>query len=191
MKLNLGCGRNILEGWVNVDSVGNKGVDIVTDLNLPESLQTYNIDPNSVDEMLLSHVIEHIREPLVLMYELYKVAKPGCLITIRCPHGASDDAAEDPTHVRFMYPGSFGYFGQPYYWRADYGYRGDWEIKELHLWVPKWMEGDLPEDIRARIDRGRNVVREIVCVLEAVKPTREPRRELQVYHAPIIHIADY
>jgi hypothetical protein len=41
------------------------------------------------------------------MQELWRVAKPDAILGIRCPHGASDDADEDPTHVRRMFPRSF------------------------------------------------------------------------------------
>lgn len=189
MKLNLGCGRNILPDYTNVDSVWSPGVDVVADLNLPRSL--YVIEDDSVDEMLLSHVIEHINKPLIMMEELYRVAKPYANIIIRCPHGASDDAAEDPTHVRFMYPGSFGYFSQPYYWRADYGYRGDWEIESTHLWLAKSLASVPPAMQEMAVREMRNQVREMVCIMRAIKPARPPKREFQVYRAPIIHIAEF
>ena len=32
LKLNLGCGRNAIEGWVNVDAVALPGVAVVADL---------------------------------------------------------------------------------------------------------------------------------------------------------------
>ena len=32
-KLNVGCGRWIVEGWVNLDWQATPGVDIVADLN--------------------------------------------------------------------------------------------------------------------------------------------------------------
>ena len=65
------------------------------------------------------------------MQELWRIAKPNAKMVIRVPHGASDDAWEDPTHVRAYFSNSFGYYSQPYYWRADYGYRGDWLHEKL------------------------------------------------------------
>src|SRR5262245_58436009 len=118
MKMNIGCGRNILDGWLNVDHADVPGVDCVAELDNPDGVFLM-YPPDSVDEFLLSHVIEHIRHPLPLMAELWRVATPGASMVIRCPYGSSDDAFEDPTHVRQMFLNSFGYFGQGAYRRAD------------------------------------------------------------------------
>jgi SAM-dependent methyltransferase len=178
LRLNLGCGRNILEGWVNVDRVKLPGVDVVAELD--QTPYCYlDFEDNSVDEFLLSHVLEHIRFTLPLMQELHRIAKPGAKMVIRVPHGASDDAWEDPTHVRPYFPGSFGYFSQPYFWRADYLYRGDWLTEKVEL-----VESDLGKMNEARswykIATTRNQIEEIIAHLTAVKPIREPKKELQI-----------
>lgn len=185
MKMNVGCGRNIMEGWVNIDSVALRGVDIVCDLN--DRRAQLCCDPNQFDEFLLSHVIEHLTNPLAAMETLWDWAKPDALMTIRCPYGTSDDADEDPTHVRRMFPGSFHYFGQPYYWRADYGYRGDWIVEKCVLKInarhgsvgDSWMTGLLNSQ--------RNVVDEMVVTMRAVKPRRPPDRNLQNWVQPEYH----
>jgi SAM-dependent methyltransferase len=179
-RLNVGCGRNILDGWPNLDNADIPGIDIRFDLeacrNTPIPLQD-----NCIDELLLSHVIEHIHDSLALMQELYRVAKPGALCTIRVPFGSSDDAWEDPTHVRPYFPGSFGYFSQPYYWRADYGYRGDWQAETIHLRMSKEKYQSVRhEQLVELLERARNLVVEMIATLVAVKPSRQPLRELQV-----------
>ena len=101
-------------------------------------------------------------------------------MTIRCPYGSSDDAWEDQTHVRAYFMQSFGYFSQPYYWRADYGYHGDWQPVEITLRMTKSRYDAIPQHaLLQTINRERNVVQEMVCILEAIKPLREPRREFQ------------
>jgi SAM-dependent methyltransferase len=178
-RLNVGCGRNIREGWVNLDSVALPGVDIVCDL---EKLRDMPIDlpDETVDHFLLSHVIEHIRDSLGLMQELWRLATPEATLIIRVPHGGSDDAWEDPTHVRAYFLGSFGYFSQPYYWRADYGYRADWKPEKIQLLVDKTRGAGLSaQEILSRAQNERNWVREMVCEMRAIKPIRDPKRELQ------------
>ena len=131
-SLNLGCCRQILPHCINLDLSPGPGVDVVFDLEQCGTTQL-PFEDNTFSYIHASHLLEHIRHPLPLMEELYRVAAPNCMMRVFGPHGASDDAYEDPTHVRPMYPGSFGYFSQPYYWRADYGYRGDWITEKIVL----------------------------------------------------------
>lgn len=97
----------------------------------------------------------------------------------RCPYGSSNDAFEDPTHVRQYFPCSFAYFGQPAYQNADYGYRGDWEIVQLVLAVGRARyEGKSHADIWHDVMSLSNVVRELQVELRAVKPIRKQSFEL-------------
>ena len=178
-KLNVGCGRNTLSGWINLDSYSLPGVDIVADLE-ECATKPLPLADNSIDEFLLSHVLEHIRNVLPMMQALHRVASANAKMTIRVPYGSSDDAFEDPTHVRNIFVGSFGYFSQPYYWRADYGYRGDWITESITLEVVPNLRHLPDAELWDRIHRDRNVVGEMVATLRAVKPIRQPLRELQI-----------
>ena len=60
---------------------------------------------NSVNEFLLSHVVEHIHNILPMMQELYRIAQPESKYDHRVPYGSSDDAYEDPTHIRQYFIG--------------------------------------------------------------------------------------
>jgi len=182
--INLGCGRNILKStnkhrWINVDRHELPGVDVVFDLDSCAT-QKLPFDDDSVDYIFLSHVIEHLHNVLPLMQELHRVAKNEACMQIKTPHGASDDAWEDPTHLRAYFPNSFAYFSQPYYWRADYGYRGDWKIQNVNLFVSNAVAKTIDDDVLIeKIHRERNWVNEIDARLTCVKPIREPKKELQ------------
>jgi SAM-dependent methyltransferase len=175
IRLNLGCGRFPIPGWVNVDSVALPEVDVVADLEAA----SLPFEDDSVTEIAGSHLLEHIRNSLGLMQELHRIAKPGARAIFRVPYGSSDDADTDPTHVRRYYWGSWGYFSQPYYWRADYGYRGDWEVEELLLIVKDEYRGKSWAEVHQAVEERRNVVKEMVATLRAVKPARAPLRALQ------------
>jgi len=54
VKLHLGCGNIILDGYTNIDIVPGEGIDVVSDVR---SLPMYK--DASVDEVYLSHVLEH------------------------------------------------------------------------------------------------------------------------------------
>ena len=178
LRLNLGCGRNSIPGWINVDWMPMAGVDVVANLN-DCAATPLPFGDDSVDEFLLSHVLEHVPNSLALLQEMHRIAKAGTLATIRTPYGSSDDAWEDPTHVRPYFLGSFGYFSQPYYWRADYGYRGDWQPRTITLVIAAHLAAGVDRGVLfERLRTERNLVSEMVTELVAIKPIRAPRREL-------------
>ncbi len=174
-KINFGCGKFTKPDWVNVDITPLSQVDVVADLNSP-----LPFGYGTIDEMLLSHIIEHLSYPLKTMQELYRIANPNAKLQIRVPYGSSDDSWEDPTHVRPYFLGSFGYFSQPFYWKADYGYRGDWQTESILLIIDPAFKGKGLDEVMLAVTRFRNVVREMVATLVAIKPIRQPLRELQV-----------
>lgn len=170
MRLNLGCGNSPREGWTNVDLTPGDGVDIVCNLDdgaLP-------LPDDSVDESFGSHVLEHLHRPLDFMAELWRVTKPGGRVVFQLPYGSSDDAWEDPTHTRPYFIQSAAFFGQPAYWRADYGYTADWSTRTVQLDVPRDRYDGCPdEQLIAEIQSLRNVVRQMTLELVAEKPQRE------------------
>ena len=100
MKLNLGCGSKIMDGFVNVDKFDYYEVDKVHDLEkFP-----YPFEDDSVNEILLSHVLEHIgQDPDIfngILKEFYRICKNQAIIKIAVPHPRHDDFISDPTHVR-------------------------------------------------------------------------------------------
>lgn len=167
-----------IRGWLNLDRAALPNIDVVADLDCCRDVPL-PIESDSVDDLLLSHVIEHIRDPLAMMQELHRVARQGACMLVRVPYGSSDDAWEDQTHMRAYFVDSFRYFGQPNYFRADYGYRGDWAIDHIHLFVRDCVGLDV-KAVMSRVMHERNVVSEMVAVLTAVKPIREARQELFV-----------
>lgn len=186
-RLNLGCGRNILTDWINVDLVPLDGVDVIADLDDCRKTKLPFAD-NEIDEFFASHLIEHLHNPLPFMEELHRIAKPNAKATFRVPYGSSDDAFEDQTHVRPYFLKSFGFFSQPFYWMADYGYRGDWLTEKIILLVDAHVhQGKNVEQIMFEINTFRNIVKEMIVELRAVKPIREPKAELIV--SPPIEIS--
>lgn len=186
LHLNLGCGRSPLTGWVNVDLTAMPGVDVVANLDTCRTVPLPFAD-DSVSQLRMSHVLEHIGDTLALMQELHRVAEPGAVLTVRAPYGSSDDAFEDPTHRQRFFLNSFAYFSQPAYWRADYGYRGDWSIDQTTLLVRKSENEGLSADAVVRkVHQLRNVVAEMVVVLKAVKPIRPADRALQT--TPVVQL---
>ena len=179
LRLNLGCGRSPLPGWINVDLAKLPGIDVVADLDACRTKPLPFAD-GSTSSMRLIHVLEHIGDTLALMQELHRIAEPGASLLVHCPYGSSDDAYEDPTHRQRFFMNSFAYFAQPTYWRADYGYRGDWEVETCVLVIAKaGNEGVPAQELLRRVQQLRNVVVEMQVLLKAIKPIRPADRALQ------------
>jgi len=81
IRLNLGCGNDIKEGYTNIDFEKHDGIDMVIDLNeckLP-------FDDSSVDEIILFHVLEHLTDRYKFIKECYRVLKPDGILHIKLP----------------------------------------------------------------------------------------------------------
>ena len=80
MKLNLGCGDNLLDGYINVDKY-DKAADVQADITeLP-------YEDNSVDKIVAYQVIEHVPYNLndKLFAEIYRVLKPAGTAILETP----------------------------------------------------------------------------------------------------------
>jgi len=95
-KLNVGCGRDIKKGWINLDMVKSEGVDIVHHLEkFP-----YPFKDNTFDEILAEQIIEHLNNPEYFVRELWRISKPGAKIKIGTVHFSAPTVWGDITHKR-------------------------------------------------------------------------------------------
>ena len=104
-RLNLGCGRDIRPGYVNLDLAKIRGIDVVANLETPLPFAD-----DSFDEVFTSHVLEHVSDLFALLAELRRICRPGAVIRIYVPHLSFFGAYTDPTHKRFFGYHSFDYF---------------------------------------------------------------------------------
>lgn len=184
--LNLGCGSTLIPGAINVDfnhddSRGILGFDLEScggpitsgiDSHHPRYTGRLPFSDGYFDSVQASHVLEHIRNILPLMEEIHRVTKPGGHFWIRVPYGSNSIAFEDPTHVRQFFPKSFKYFGQLAYNKADYNYRGDWEVADMVVGIDNAYKGCPPAELEQLLLNAWNIGQEIFCTLECIKPIR-------------------
>jgi hypothetical protein len=96
LKLDLGCGLNVREGFEGVDFVAGPGVKHVVDLlKFP-----WPFEDASVEEASCAHFFEHVPGKLrpKFMDELYRILVPEGKATIVCPYHSSVRAIQDYTH---------------------------------------------------------------------------------------------
>ena len=111
IKLNLGCGYNKLEDYINVDQDAKCSPDIIADL---EAVLPF--EDSSVDEIIMYHVLEHLGQStkvyLSVWREFYRVLKNKGVIKITVPHWQHENFHHDPTHVRKVTPIGVDMFSQ-------------------------------------------------------------------------------
>jgi len=192
MRLNLGCGSKKLPGWINVDKFTTCAPDQVVDLE-----QFPWPWPNdSVDEVLLSHVLEHLGAEtavyLGIIKELYRVCRDGAKITIAVPHPRHDNFLGDPTHVRPIVPSALKLFSQAANraWIAEGAantplglYIGvDFVIESVKLILDQYWRDRLDRkeislaDLQHAIRSYNNVIKQINLVMCPVKPAGRPSK---------------
>lgn len=92
-RLNLGCGNKILEGYINLDVI-DYGGNLIHDLNsFP-----YPFEDNTFDEILASHILEHLQNFNKVITELYRISKPNAIINVYAPFFLNTKYFGDPDH---------------------------------------------------------------------------------------------
>ena len=174
-RLNVGCGHTRYLDCCNVDITADVEPDIIMDV----TQRPWPFQADTFSSVYCSHLIEHLTNPLPFMEELARVCCPGAIAMFKLPYGSSDNAWEDPTHVRPYFIDSFGYFSQAAYAGADYGYRGDWSGMKRELVIKKDRGYEAFKDdlqaLLACVMVQRNVVDEMKVVVRNIKPIRLPQ----------------
>ena len=107
MVLDIGCGsRKIEPGAVGIDISPGSAADHVWDLDR----YPWPLDSSSFTRIHMSHVIEHLDDPMRAMAEVWRVACDGADVHIATPHFSSHNSYVDPTHKRHLAAASFQYF---------------------------------------------------------------------------------
>lgn len=158
--IDLGCGGNKRPSAFGFDCRMESGVNVICNIEEPLPLRS-----NCVDVVHLSHVMEHIRNLLPFMEEVFRVCKPGAEVHVTVPYYTSRGAFRDPTHVRYLTEDTFQYFEAP----TDYGVRTNFRIESVRYDTRKPFRF-FPEYFRKRCRRHLwNVVENMYVTLRVVK----------------------
>jgi SAM-dependent methyltransferase len=122
-KLNIGCGNNILPGWVNLDISALPGVTVVHNIEqlpLPFSDAAF-------DEVLCQDILEHV-EYIPILREILRIMKKDGILRIRVPHFTSKHNFIDPTHKKMFSINTFDFFVKHSTQQDDRGYYFDFSF---------------------------------------------------------------
>jgi len=119
-KLNIGCGNNILPGWVNLDISALPGVDVACDI---EKLPLPFPD-EYFDEILCQDVLEHV-DYIPVLRDIHRIMKKGGALTIRVPHFTCKHNFMDPTHKKMFSINTFNFFVKDSFEQHGRGYYFD------------------------------------------------------------------
>ena len=179
MRLNLGCGSDEKNGWVNVDCYSDSPFVVKADLNK----KPWPWKDNTVTEVLLHNVLEHLPDTISVMKELYRVCSNGALVHIAVPHPRHDDFISDPTHCSPITQRTMALFSkkQCEATKNDANnplalvHKVDFEmVQDVFVVEKRWMErvesGQITEaDLRDAVLTCNNVVKQIEMTLKVIK----------------------
>jgi len=103
-KLNLGCGNDYKQGWINSDIDKKFKPDRIIDLNK----SPYSFKSNEFDEVYMKNVLEHVDNPIKTLQEIVRICKQGAKLTLILPHARSYSMITDIQHKNFFTENSFG-----------------------------------------------------------------------------------
>jgi hypothetical protein len=116
-RLNVGCGSDIRDAYINVDGRELPGVDVVADVRrLP-------FEPGTVAELFSSHTIEHFREHQLrtaILPHWVALLRPGGQLRVLCPDldgllSRVQDASMGLEELRLYLYGAQDYVGNDHY----------------------------------------------------------------------------
>lgn len=95
--LNLGCGRDIRKGCINLDGARLPGVDVVHNLNK----YPWPFKDNEFDGVYCRDCIEHLDDLFKAMPEIKRICRPKSAVRITVPYWHSSGAFY-PNHKYFF-----------------------------------------------------------------------------------------
>jgi len=120
MKLNLGCGKDIKNGYLNVDISPLSGVNKVINLNR----YPWPLKDRSFKEIYCDNILEHLDNIVLPMEEIWRICKDKARVIIKVPAYPSIWAFSDPTHKSVFTLITLDYFrpedGLNYYSKARF-----------------------------------------------------------------------
>ena len=111
-RLNLGCGFNQFDGFLNVDKSDLIPCDQKVDLDVFPWPWKDNEFSHIVAKDILEHLGEKPSDIIKVIKEMYRVSENGAIWEIQAPHWNCETAKDDPTHKRALTIAMFSLFNK-------------------------------------------------------------------------------
>ena len=191
-KINLGCGHDYKDGWVNVDFYDDSTCDIKHDLEV----FPWPWENDTVSEILIKHTLEHLgadwKVYIKILQEMYRICEDDAHIQVEVPSPWHWNYISDPTHVRPVTPDGLNLFSKehcqkcidegmsetPFAMIYDVDLRPhDVVWKYDQLWQGKIDRGEVHQSQMEEIHGNyRNVVTEFQIPLAVVKSKESAKK---------------
>ncbi len=96
--VNLGCGDDYRDGWLNVDVRESSTADRVANLDD----YPWPFPDDAFEHCLMDNVIEHLDDRLAALEEIARIVEPGGTVVLRFPHWNSAGHYTNPTHTNTL-----------------------------------------------------------------------------------------
>ncbi len=126
--LDFGCGTHKTPGSIGLDINPGTDADVIHDLNVAP----YPFPDDEFDIIIGNQVIEHVEDLMLVMAELYRIARHGAVIKLDTPHFSDIASYTDPTHRRHLSSESFHYFTGK---RPDFDFYSHVSLRERQVYV--------------------------------------------------------
>jgi len=127
-KLNLGCGKKHLPGFINIDI--KQPADLILNLGIDE----FPYFDGTIKLVTCEGLLEQIKNLTFLMNEVHRVLEPNGIFQGYVPNARCQTAFQDPETKRFFNKETFTYFqlNESHYnkYGKEYGYL-PWKIETL------------------------------------------------------------
>lgn len=129
--LNLGAGKKIILGAINLDISDGEGINKVCDIR-----NEIPFDAEHFDEVIADYVLQQIIEPdkfVFVMNEIWRVLKPNGWLKLKVPNATYPTAFKDPLDGRYFTEETFDYFNKNhprYQYYSHYGFK-PWTIMKI------------------------------------------------------------
>lgn len=196
-RLNLGCGLNKFNGYLNVDSSELVKPDQVVDLNVTPWPWKDNEFGHIVAKDVLEHLGDTSDDYMKIIKEMYRVSDNGAVWEVQVPHWRCDVSLDDPTHKRLLTLGSFMLLNQKKIFerikenQSDsllaFEHDIDLEVCDVNFeYLPHWEErrkrGEITEeDLNYALNTFNNVALSMRLLIQVNKPGRVSLPEIESF----------